>query len=227
MGPFDKVFVMRNPGLLPTGLIAAALFAAPLLAEPFPGSLDRDYGGAMTVEVFPADGGARVHRDRGTATLIFTQDTENAVNIAITGEVADSGGFEVSMLLAGDGGTWRSGPAEGIMQIDGAGRLLSVSVIDGFETIWTGQITAQTASLTLRRFPTPEAPQDQREFATVFTLELATPADEPPETVEAADDGDGDGDGDGDCARIEWRLVNRWNPFGGGLSLSREPFCVH
>ncbi len=202
------------------------LGAGPLHAEepPFPATFDEAYTGQLVIDLFPVDGGSRLRRDRGEAELSFARQPDGTVKFSAKGNADDSGGFEMSVVLTvAEDGIWRSLSPEGMVQLDGNGRFLSISYIDGFELIWTGEIGMEEGSLTFRRIPTAAAPDAEREVAATFSLDVERPRTGPqPDTVgdEAAEAA-----GDGGCARIEWRLVNRWT-WGGGLSLDREPHCV-
>ncbi|RDW14008.1 hypothetical protein [Paracoccus thiocyanatus] len=123
---------------------------------------------------------------------------------------------------------WLSLSEAGPTQITAAGRILSVTEMEGFHMVLTGQIGPEDAKLTLRRIPTENAGSaPDAEMLTVFLFDVSLSSPEP-----APDPQEGDGrqapsaaEGGGECERIEWRLVNRWN-WGGGLSLNREPHCV-
>ncbi|HTM78639.1 MAG TPA: hypothetical protein VL133_13545, partial [Devosia sp.] len=140
--------------------------------------------------------------------------------------IESSGGFELSALLQrAPDGAWREASSKGMTEINAAGRFLSIAVVDGFEVTLTGMVSGQDGRLTLRRIPTAAITNADSEFAAVFSLDVEIPQVEPTpaadadgaETTVGVDDG---------CKLVEWRLVNRWNPFSGGLSLDREPYCA-
>lgn len=214
---------MRLGAMLVTAIM---LVAGPLRAAepPFPASFDEAYRGPLVIDLFPVEGGSRLRRDRGEAELSFARQPDGTVKFTAKGNADDSGGFEMSIVLtAAEGGMWRSLSPEGMVQLDGNGRFLSISHIDGFELIWSGEIGMEEGSLTFRRIPTAAAPDGEGDVAATFSLDVERPRPEP--EPDSAEDEAAEAAGDGDCARIEWRLVNRWT-WGGGLSLDREPHCV-
>ncbi|MHA6732112.1 hypothetical protein [Devosia sp. A369] len=215
--------------------IGAVLFASafatatPLMAQdtPFPAMIDEIYSGSLTVEVFPADGGRRLHRDTGTAEVRFSQHGDGQIAFSTTGMIEDSGGFELgAQLQSGPDGAWREFSDAGT-GINAAGRFLSISVADGFEMILTGQISPREGRFTLRRLPTEAATAADGAFTVVFSLDVEIPEPET-EVAPAAEAGSAEAatEQDGGCERVEWRLVNRWNPFGGSMRLDREPYCA-
>ncbi|WP_147275964.1 hypothetical protein [Pelagibacterium lacus] len=206
---------------------AILLTAAPLAAQEtrFPATLDEAYTGRFTIELFPAEGGGRIHRDWGDAEILFVSGEDGTVEFITRGEDDEGSGFEVSVTLTGDDdGIWRSLAGDGIARIDAAGRVLSASHSDGFDLFWSGEIGMEKGSLTFRRIPTASAPAEERDITAIFSIEVQRPRPEPKPEPDAETEASG---GDGGCERIEWRLVNRWDPWGGGLSLEREPFCVN
>ncbi|WP_332714200.1 hypothetical protein [Pelagibacterium mangrovi] len=217
-------------------ILAAATipWAAPLVAQEtsFPATLDEAYTGSLSVDLFPVDGGSSIFRDWGSAEVIFSRLADGTVQFTTTGEIDEENGFEVSVILTEQAdGIWRSLSPEGMVQLDPEGKLLSISLDGGFELIWTGQFDAQGGALTFRRFPTDAAPAEERDFTAIFSLDVErprpVPQPEPEQKPQPGSEDEAASDGNGDCERIEWRLVNRWNPWGGGLSLEREPFCVN
>ncbi len=225
---------MRQFHLSAVALLAGLFAVAPILAETmsFPAAVGEPYTGRMTVEAFPVDGGHRMHRVRGDAEVRFSASGEDRILFSTTAALDDGGSLDLSVTLAPDqDGAWRSLSETGPTEITAAGRVLSVTELDGFHMILTGQIGPEKGKLTLRRIPT-ETPgtAPDAEMITVFLFDVSLPSSEPgpeprqDETLPRAETSSA-AEGGGGCERIEWRLVNRWN-WGGGLSLSREPHCV-
>jgi len=221
---------MRQFHLSIIALLAGVFAFAPVFAEtnPFPATIGEPYTGRMTVEAFPVDGGHRMHRAWGDAEVRFSASGEDGILFSTTAALDDGGSLDLSATVAPDGeGVWRSLSEAGPTEITAAGRILSVTEMDGFHMILTGQIGPENGKLTLRRIPTENAGSaPDAEMLTVFLFDVSLP---PPEPAPDPEEDDGrepsSAEGRGDCERIEWRLVNRWN-WGGGMSLSREPHCV-
>ncbi|MHA6690897.1 hypothetical protein [Devosia sp. A449] len=194
---------------------------------PFPATLDETYSGSLTVEVFPAQGGERVHRDTGTVEMRFSQADDGQIAFSTSGMIEGSGGFDLGATLQpGPDGAWREFSTEGMTQIDAAGHFLAIDVANGFETTLTGEISEQDGSFTLRRFPSEAgATSDDAAFSLIFSMEVAVASPEP-DTVPNAGAAEAATGEDNGCKRVEWRLVNRWNPFGGAMRLDREPYCA-
>lgn len=208
-------------------LTVALLTSTPLMAAetPFPAVLGETYAGRLTAELFPVEGGRRIQVGRGTAEISFTPADDGTVHFVTKGVLDDNNSFELSTLLdKSEDGIWRSFSPTGMTQINAAGELLSITNSRGFELILTGTFEGNGGDVSFRRVPTAEAPRDESEYTAVYSLEVTAPQAEPDlepgfETEAAAAD-------DGGCKEVGWHLVNRWNPFGGGLSLTREPYCI-
>ena len=220
----------RTPCLI-VALLAGLLIAPPALAEPgdFPAAMDAPYTGRMTIEAFPVDGGRCLHRAGGDAEVRFSASDDDRILFSTTATLDDGGSLDLSVTVAPDGGgVWLSRSEAGPTEITAAGRVLSVTELDGFHMVLTGQIGPENGKLTLRRIPTENAGSaPDAEMLTVFLFDVSLLSPEPAPDPQN-DDGrepSSSAKGRGECERIEWRLVNRWN-WGGGLSLSREPHCV-
>lgn len=206
-------------------LTVALLTSTPLMAAEasFPAVLGEIYAGRLTAELFPVEGGRRIHQGRGTAEIAFTPAGEGTIQFTTKGVIDESSSFEISTRLEeSEDGAWRSLSPNGMTQINDAGQLLSITISDGFELIMTGTFEGNEGNVSFRRVPTVAAPSGEDEFTAVFSLEVNVPAPD----VGAGLDTDGATTEDRGCKEVGWQLVNRWNPFGGGLSLTREPYCI-
>ncbi|AUM75782.1 hypothetical protein [Paracoccus jeotgali] len=222
---------MKRTRCLIVVLLAGLLTVTPALGEPipFPATIGAPYTGRMTVEAFPVDGGDRMHRAWGDAEVRFSAAGDDRVLFSTTAALADGGSLDLSVTVVPDGdGVWRSLSHTGPTEITAAGRVLSLTEMEGFHMVLTGQIGPENGKLTLRRIPTENAGSaPDAEMLTVFLFDVSLP---PPGPVSDPEKDDGReppsaAEGRGACERIEWRLVNRWT-WGGGMSLSREPQCV-
>lgn len=225
---------MRQSHLSVVALLAGLFAFAPALAEAdsFPATIGAPYTGRMTVEAFPVDGGHRIHRAHGDAEVRFSASREDRILFSTIAALDDGGSVDLSVTLGPEqGGVWRSRSEAGPTEITAAGRVLSVTELDGFHMIMTGRIGPESGRLILRRFPTENVgTAPDADMMTVFLFDVSLPSPEPApeprqdETSPRTETSSATGDGGG-CERIEWRLVNRWN-WGGGMSMSREPHCV-
>lgn len=222
---------MNRADRLSVMLLGGVLTLTPALAEPipFPATIGESYTGRMTVEAFPVDGGHRMHRAWGAAEVRFSASGEGRILFSTTAALDDGGSLDLSATVSPDSeGVWRSLSEAGPTEITAAGRVLSVTELDGFHMVLTGQIGPEDGKLTLRRIPTENAgAAPDAEMLMVFLFDVRLPAPKPA-PVPQRDDGSepsSAAEGRGECERIEWRLVNRWT-WGNGLSLSREPHCV-
>ncbi|MRX52212.1 hypothetical protein GI374_17805 [Paracoccus sp. S-4012] len=212
-------------------LLAGLLTCAPAAAETasFPAAIGEAYAGRLTIDAFPADGGMRIYRAWGDAEVLFSALDDGQVRFSTTATLDDGGSLDLSTVLApAADGAWRGLSAAGPTEISASGRVLSITYLDGFHMVLTGEIAGEDGRLTLRRIPTEDTgTAPDADMMTVFLFDVSLPRPEPEPEPEPPLDAPSASTAEGrdGCKRVEWRLVNRWT-WGNGLRLDREPHCV-
>lgn len=210
-------------------IVALGALALPALAQEadFPGVFDEPYTGNVNFEVFPVGGGGRVQHDRGTGEASFSRDADGTIRLNATGSSFENGGIGFEMVFeAPTESGWQGFTEDGMSEITGEGRILSIGLTDDYmHTLW-GWADDDALSIALRRTPTGAAlDTPEGEYEMVFTFDLAIAATVPDEPAEPAENG-AEGGPTSDCAQIITQTRVIANPGGGAMSMIMVPVCV-
>lgn len=207
---------------LATALVLALIPALASAETDFPARTDGPYEGRLTVEVFPAGGGARLKRARGSGAVSFTPEADGTILMQGSGDVRDMGEMSFdARLTRSEDGIWRDLTGAGMTMVTPTGRI--AVIVDKDDELFTmaGQIGEDGLVLELTHRRHPAADSTAESYTTVFRFDLREPTD-PAAAVAATV---GEGESDGNCSEVRWELRSSPNFFTGTYDLIRVPVC--